>query len=193
MAGKTCVTKQDGAGPHNRPMHKVVLCIFSAVSLAACSPDLNWRQTGFEGTNFKTELPCKPDRTTRQVPLGGLPVDLQVAGCESGSAMVAVMTAALPPGADANAVLQGWQQATLANMVAQEPQRQAWARSGMLPLPAAQRVNAQGLRADGQAVNAQAVWSAFVEGDHVRLVHAAVYDSQVQTELADTLFESLKP
>jgi hypothetical protein len=174
-------------------MHKLLLSVLPAMALMGCTPDLNWRQTGFEGTNFKTELPCKPDRTTRQVPLGGLPVDLQVAGCESGSAMVAVMTAALPPGTDANAVLQGWQQATLANMVAQEPQRQAWVRSGMLPLPAAQRVNAQGLRADGQTVNAQAVWSAFVEGNHVRLVHAAVYDRKAPTELADTLFESLKP
>ena len=32
-----------------------------------------------------------------------------------------------------------------------------------------------------------------IAGDHVRLVHAAVYDRQAQTELADTLFESLKP
>jgi hypothetical protein len=104
-----------------------------------------------------------------------------------------VMTAALPPGTDANALLQGWQQATLANMVAQDPQRQAWARPGLLPLPAAQRVTAQGLRADGQAVSAQAVWGAFVEGDHVRLVHAAVYDRKAPAELADTLFESLKP
>ena len=179
--------------PHNHRMHKLLLWVLPTVALMGCSPDLNWRQTGFEGTNFKADLPCKPDRTTRQVPLGGLPVNLQVAGCESGSAMVAVMTAALPSGADANAVLQGWQQATLANMVAQDPQRQAWARPGMLPLPAAQRVSAQGLRTDGQAVNAQAAWGAFVEGDHVRLVHAAVYDRQAPTELADTLFESPQP
>jgi len=163
------------------------------VTLAACSPDLNWRQTGFEGTNFKAELPCKPDRATRLVPLGGLPVNLQVAGCESGSAMVAVMTAALPSGADANALLQGWQQATLNTMQAKDAQRQVWTRAGMLPLPAAQRIGAQGQRSDGQVVMAQAVWGAFVEGDHVRLVHAAVYDRNAPTALADTLFESLKP
>jgi hypothetical protein len=178
-------------------MHKSLLWALSALALAltlsGCSPDLNWRQTGFEGTTFKADLPCKPDRTTRQVPLGGLPVDLQVSGCESGTAMVAVMTAALPSGSDANALLQGWQQATLANLQAQDAQRQAWARPGMLPLPAAQRLSAQGRRADGQPVAVQAVWGALVEGDHVRLVHAAVYDRQVAAELADTLFESLKP
>lgn len=161
--------------------------------LLACSPDQNWRQTGFEGTTFRADLPCKPDRTTRQVPLGGLPVNLQVAGCETGSAMVAVMTAALPPGADANAMLMGWQQATLNNMQAQQVQRQAWERTGMLPLPAALRVGAQGQRSDGQTVATQAVWGAIVEGNHVRLVHAAVYDRKVAADLADALFESLKP
>ena len=174
-------------------MHKLLLWLLPALVLMGCSPDLNWRQTGFDNTNFKADLPCKPDRTTRQVPLGGMPVDLQVSGCESGTAMVAVMTAALPPGSDANALLQGWQQATLANVQAQDAQRQAWERPGMLPLPAAQRLTAQGRRADGQPVAVQAVWGAWVEGDHVRLVHAAVYDRQIAAELADTLFESLKP
>jgi len=174
-------------------MHQLLSWALLAVLLASCSPDLNWRQTGFDGTNLKADLPCKPDKATRQVPLGGLPVDLQVAGCESGSAMVAVMTAALPPGSDANAVMLGWQQAVLNNMQATDPQRQAWMPSRMLVLPAAQRISAQGQRNDGQAVAAQAVWGAFVEGDHVRLVHAAVYDRQVSPALADTLFESLKP
>lgn len=167
--------------------------MFFSVLLVACSPDQNWRQTGFDGTNLKADLPCKPDRTSRQVPLGGMPVNLQVSGCESGSAMVAVMTAALPPGADANAVLLGWQQASLSNMNAQDAQRQVWGRVGLLPLPAALRISAQGQRNDGQPVVAQAVWGAFVEGDHVRLVHAAVYDRKIPAELADTLFESIKP
>jgi hypothetical protein len=174
-------------------MHKVVLCVLFASSLAACSPDQNWRQTGFEGTNLKADLPCKPDRTTRQVPLGGLPVNLQVAGCEAGSAMVAVMTAALPAGTDANALLLGWQKVTLNNIQAKDAQRQDWTPKGLLALPAAQRIGAQGQRSDGQDVEAQAVWGAFVEGEHVRLVHAVVYDRKIPPELADTLFESLKP
>ena len=174
-------------------MHKYLLPLALLAPLLACSPDLNWRQTGFEGTNFQAQLPCKPDRTTRQVPLGGLPVNLQVVGCEAGSAMVAVMSAALPPGADANALLSGWQQATLSQMQAPDAQRQPWSRTGMLALPAALRLNAQGQRSDGQLVAMQAVWGAFVEGDHVRLVHAAVYERQVSAELADALFEGLKP
>ena len=162
--------------------------------LAACSPEQNWRQITFEGTNLKAQLPCKPARTTREVPLGGAPVQLAGAGCESGNAMGAVMTAALAPGMDAQAVLQGWQQATLAHLQIQAPaQTEPWSRSGLLPLGASQRVQAQGRRSDGQPVVAHAVWGALAEGDHLRVVHAVVYAPKAQPQLAQTLFEGLQP
>lgn len=165
----------------------------AAAWLAACSPDLNWRDVGFDGSNLKVQLPCKPDRVTRPVPLGGHPVQLQVAGCQAGSAMVAIMTANLPAGADPNALMQGWQQATLSNIEAKDVHAQPWERPGMLPLPAAQRIAAQGVRSDGQPVAAQAVWGAIIEGEHVRLVHATVYDRKIGPELASTLFDGIRP
>lgn len=168
-----------------------------ALTLSACSPSQNWREVTLEGTSLKAQLPCKPDRTTRAVPLGGVPVDLQVVGCESGSAIVAVMTASLPAGADANALLAGWQKATLDNARVPRPlaaeQQQNWHRPGHLPLAASQRIQAKGLRPDGEAVMMDAVWGAVAEGDHVRLVHAVVYDRQIPPEMANTLFEGLKP
>jgi hypothetical protein len=165
-----------------------------AALLAACSPDQNWRQLGFEGTALKAQLPCKPDRTQREVPLGGRPLSLAVAGCESGDAVLAVMTAALEPGMDAQAVLQGWQQATLANLQAQTPAKtESWQRPGMLPLGAARRIQALGRRADGQPVVAHAVWGAFAEGEHVRVVHAVVYATKVSPELAQSLFDGMQP
>lgn len=173
---------------------RIFLMLALAALLAACSPEQNWRQVTFEGTTLKVQLPCKPDRTTREVPLGGAPVQLAVAGCESGGAMLAVMTAPLPAGADAQAVLAGWQQATLANLQAgSAAQTEAWQRPGMLPLGAAQRIQAQGRRADGQPVAAQAVWGAFTEGDHLRVVHAVVYASKIPPELSQSLFEGVQP
>ena len=56
--------------------------------LAACSPSQDWRDVALEVPGLKAQLPCKPDRTTREVPLGQRMVPLQVAGCESGSAML---------------------------------------------------------------------------------------------------------
>ena len=167
-----------------------------ALGLTACSPDQNWRDVRLEGTPLKAQLPCKPDKTTRSVPLGGVPVELQVVGCESGTAMVAVMTAVLPAGADANAVMLGWQKATLDNARVQpalRTEQQAWHRPGQLPLAASVRVQAPGLRANGEPVRMDAVWGALAEGDRVRVVHAVVYDLRIQPEMANTLFDGIKP
>jgi hypothetical protein len=165
--------------------------------LSACSPAQNWRDIAFEGSTLKAQLPCKPDRTTRTVPLGGLSVDLQVAGCESGTAMVAVMTAALPAGSDAVAVLSGWQKATMENArvnpASTVGQHQVWHRPGHLPLTSSQRVQAMGLKNKGEPVAMDAVWGAVTEGERLRVVHAVVYDRKIQPEMANTLFESIKP
>ena len=175
----------------------LVACLFGALTLSACSPAQNWRDVTFEGDALKAQLPCKPDRTTRSVPLGGVPVDLQVVGCESGTAMVAVMSAALPVGADASAVMAAWQKATLDNARVAQPlaagQQQAWQRPGQLPLATSVRVQAPGQRASGEPVNMDAVWGAVAEGERVRLVHAVVYDRKIAAELANTLFESIRP
>lgn len=138
-------------------------------------------------------LPCKPDRATRSVPLGGVDTDLHVAGCEAGGATFAVMTAALPAGRMPDEVLAGWQQATLANMQAEGGvARQPFVPAGALPLPHAQRLAAQGRRADGQAVAAHAVWAArTAPGGGTELLHAVVYAPTPRPDVADTFFQSL--
>lgn len=175
----------------------LVASLLGALTLSACSPAQNWRNVAFEGSSLKAQLPCKPDRTTRNVPLGGMPVDLQVMGCESGSSMVAVMTASLPVGADASAVMTAWQKATLDNARVPQPlapgQQMAWLRPGQLPLATSLRMQAPGQRASGEPVHVDAVWGALAEGERVRLVHAVVYDHKIATELSTTLFESIQP
>jgi hypothetical protein len=189
------------ADQDNHPMRiyssALVASLFGALTLSACSPAQNWRDVAFEGSALKVQLPCKPDRTNRSVPLGGVPVDLQVVGCESGTAMVAVMSAALPVGSDASAVMAAWQKATLDNARVTQPlaagQQQAWHRPGQLPLATSLRVQAPGLRANGEPVNMDAVWGALTDGERVRLVHAVVYDRKIEAELANTLFDGIKP
>lgn len=179
------------------PPLALMACLTLSGLLAACSPDHNWREVSFEGTRLKAQLPCKPDHTTRAVPMGGAMVDMQVVGCESGTAMLAVMTATLPAGADANALLAGWRQATLSNARVSMPladgQSQVWQRAGFLPLASSVRVQVQGQRADGQAVTLDGVWGAVAEGERVRLVHAVVYDSKRDPDLVGTLHDSIRP
>ena len=161
-----------------------------ALLLCACQPTFNWRDVSFEGTNIKAQLPCKPDRTQREVTIAKAQVSLQVAGCEADGGMWVVMTARLPTSVDAAQVQQGWQAATWRTLQAQQPESQAW--SVPKALPGAVRVRAQGLQANGQATQAQGLWAAWPEGDGVQWVNAMVYQPKIQGEMADTFFESIR-
>ncbi|HOV19327.1 hypothetical protein [Ottowia sp.] len=175
-------------------MLRMALAAFSLTALLACSPALNWREVALAGSSAHALLPCKADRTTRSVPLGGAPTDLAVAGCDAAGATFAVMTATVPAGEAPDAVLAGWQQATLANMQADgaSVQRSDYRPAGGLPLPHAQRVVAQGRRGDGRPVAAQAVWSAHAApGGGTELLHAVVYADRPQPVAAQAFFDAL--
>jgi len=178
-----------------RMRSKIFWVAGALAGLAACSPEQNWRQVTLDDTRLRAQLPCKPDRTVREVPLGGSAVKLSVAGCASGDAMLVVMSGALPAGADVPAVLQGWRQATLMHLQADPGpgDARAWQPAGGLPLSAAVQQTATGRRADGQPVMAHLAWGAVAEGEHVRVVHAAVYAPRPRPELAQSLFDGLKP
>lgn len=175
----------------------LMACLISVLCLSACSPDQNWRDVALDGTAFKAQLPCKPDRTTRPVNMGGLAVSLQVVGCESAGAMWAVMTTELPAGADAPGLISGWQKATLQNARVDArvtpPRQQVWQRSDLLPLAQTLRIQAKGQNDKGQDVMLDAVWGAVAAGDRVRLIHAVVYAPQISPEMANTLFDGLRP
>lgn len=164
------------------------------MALTACTPTLNWRELPLPPTGAHALLPCKPDRAERSVPLGGVPTDLVVIGCDAGGATFAVMAALVPPGRAPDALLQGWQQATLSNMKAHgDVQRQPFHPAAGLPLPHAQRLVAQGDAPSGRPVYAQAAWSArSAEGGATELVHAVMYSEKPQPDVADAFFAGLK-
>lgn len=164
-----------------------------ALSCAACSPTLNWRDTPIPGASVAALLPCEPDHARRSVPLGGVPTDLTMAGCDAGGATFAVMVAEVPA-AQAGALLAGWRAATLSNMRAQEVQEQPFQPRGALSLPESVRISARGQRADGSAVAAQATWTARIApgGSAAQLVHLVMYSGKPMPEAADTFFSGLK-
>ncbi|NBX90215.1 MAG: hypothetical protein EBQ86_09000 [Betaproteobacteria bacterium] len=151
---------------------------------------MNWRELGLEGTELKVQLPCKPDRTSRQVRMGADDVQLNVAGCEAQGAVWAVMTGQVSAQADRQALLQGWRQATLANMRSSAQQEMAWAPKRGNALTTL-RLVAQGTGPDNKPVTAQAVWLAYVEGSALRWLHAVVYQDRADAQAADLFFESI--
>lgn len=61
---------------------------------------------------MKALLPCKPDRATRELPLGAGSVPVDMAGCETGGAVFAVAHAKAPSPEQAGDWLRAWRAAT---------------------------------------------------------------------------------
>jgi hypothetical protein len=158
------------------------------VLLAGCSPTFNWREVRAEGVPLKAMLPCKPDKGSRPVPMGGRQVELQVLGCETGGATFAVLYGDIGDAARAGEVLAQWQAATLANMHATASRRQAWVPPGATALPQSAQVVASGERADHSKVEGHAGY--FARGGLV--VQAVIYADRLPAEAADAFFSGLK-
>lgn len=163
------------------------------MTLAACSPTLNWREVRTDTNSLRFLLPCKPDTAQKQVPLGPSEVQLNMLGCEAGGATFAVAWAELAPGADTAAVLQQWERLSLQNMRAAAPaQAQAEAQPlkvvGAGSEPAPRLLQATGQTADGKAVQGHAAY--FSSGSLI--VQAVMYAPHISPDAADTFFTSLR-
>ena len=164
-----------------------------SVGLAACSPAWNWREVRLEGAPLTAVFPCRPDHGSQTVTMAGATVELQMTGCETGGATLAVSRVRLPPGASPADALSQWRAVTLAGMKAQGVQEQPFQPVGSLALPQSVRVVASGRYRDGRPVNAQAVWFAQASPQGVWLFHAVIYADTIGAEVADTFFSGLKP
>ncbi len=159
-----------------------------ALQLSACSPGLNWRLVRTEAASVTLLLPCKPDRASKVVPLGGQASTLSMVGCEAEGAMFALAVADIAQPAQAAELLVQWQSLTLAHMRASAHTQVPFLLAGAASPPTPVRVQAQGQQADGRAVHSQAVY--FVRG--AQLFQAVIYAPQVSAEMADTFFGGIK-
>ena len=86
-----------------------VLCLSALV--VACSPTFNWRNVSLDAAALQAQLPCKPERAERQVPLTPSGTTLRLMSCEAGGITFALAWAQLAPAEDMKQVLDHWQQA----------------------------------------------------------------------------------
>lgn len=160
----------------------LLVLVFSA---SACTPVLDWRTVSVG--RMSAWLPCKPDRAQRSVDLAGMALEMEMAGCEAGGALFAVSRVYVPDAAQASAVVQAWRTAATATMRAtdvREVAAQSPSANSAHAGPAPQRWVAQGVRSDGQPVQAQ--WGWYVEGAEV--FHFAVYAAQVSADMQEHFF-----
>lgn len=156
--------------------------------MSACSPGLNWRQVRTEAASLSLLLPCKPDRASKTVPLGGQASTLSMVGCEAEGATFALAVADVASDAKADEVLAQWQALTLAHMRASAHTQAPIKIAGAAAQPAPVRVVAQGQQADGRGIQSQAVY--FARG--AQLFQAVIYAPSLSTEAADTFFSGIK-
>lgn len=168
------------------------LAVVALVGLVGCSPALNWRTVRSDAHALQMLLPCKPDRASRDVPMVGTTVALDMQGCDAAGATFVVSHVHLADARQTSAALAGWQAATGANLHAARP---SGPQLQPFELPGGQfgvRWAVVGQRADGRPVSAQAVWFARFQANGVDLFHAMLLTDKNDTALGDTFFAGLE-
>lgn len=168
----------------------VGLCL--AGWLAACTPTFNWRNVALEGAALQAQLPCKPERAERQVPLNASGAQLRLASCEAGGLTFALAWADVGTSDGLPAVLDRWQQAGWAalRLPAAADAPTGWT-AWQAPLPRAQHLRGwQGTGTDhqGRAVSAWQLY--FAQGTVV--YQAAVYGPAIPSAQVAPFFEALQ-
>jgi hypothetical protein len=161
----------------------VVACLFSA-----CSPTLNWRETRPADSGAVALFPCKPDRFTRTVMLGGEKLQMVLNSCAAGDATYALSHAQMADAAHVSPALETMQESASGNLGGAASVVSRLAIPGMTPHPVTQRWAVQGKRADGSAVHQQ--FTVFTRG--LRIYQATVVGTVLDATAADTFFGSLQ-
>ena len=181
--------------PRVRPLLRVLSLV---LGLAACSPTFNWREVPVGG-DLTALLPCKPDRATRELPLGdggqgGLlqVMTLDMAGCPAGGATFAVAHAQAGSAEQAETWLTAWQAATRAQWLGSQIAESVVVvpRAATAPMPL--RLDIVGVGSDGRATQAHIVWFTRAgRSGSVALYQAMVLGKPSAADAAKTFFDGM--
>ena len=174
------------------PRSRSAALAVAAAVLAGCSPVFNWREVPIADDGLIALLPCKPDRATRQLPLGGgsATVAVDMTGCEAGGATFAVAHATAEDAAQAERWMQAWRAATRGQLAgaAVVETRIALPRAAASPAPV--RLDVQQEAAG--AAPAHMLWFAQQRGGGMALYQATVLGRPASSEALVTFFEGLR-
>jgi hypothetical protein len=159
-----------------------------AMSLSACSPTLNWRETRPADSGVQLLFPCKPDRFTRSLVLGGEKLQMVLNSCAAGDATYALSHAQLADAAHVSTALEAMQAAAAGNLGGTASVLSPLAIPGMTAHTITQRWAVQGKRADGSPVHQQ--FTVFTRG--LKVYQATIVGKNLDPVAADTFFGSLQ-
>jgi hypothetical protein len=124
----------------------------AALSLAGCSPALDWHSVPVPGTQLVAELPCRPGRFEREVTVAGLPLKLYMLSCEAGGVTYGVATAEVGDPARVEAVLQALRDGAAAAIRSADSPAGALNMRGATPFSGNSSAHLHGRRPDGEEV-----------------------------------------
>lgn len=163
--------------------------LLGALAFSACTPTFNWRETPIGEDGMTALLPCKPDRATRELPLGAATVPVDMAGCEAGGATFAVAHASAADRAQAEAWLDAWRAALRSQLGGARgvDGTATVARAALVPAPT--RLDAAAV--EGRHAATHVLWFAQARGTQVSLYQATVIGEPSSSEALSTFFEGL--
>ena len=159
-----------------------------ALSLAGCTPVLNWRETQPPESGAVVMFPCKPDRFARSVTLGPEQVQMFLSSCSADGVTYALAHAELDNPANITASLDALRSAAALNVGGQATVLSPMRVAGMTPHPLAERLAVQGRRADGGVLHEE--MGVFTRGR--RVYQATVIGNTLNAQASDTFFAGLR-
>ena len=171
-------------------LHGVRLGVFLGACLcmsllSGCSPSLNWRTLAMG--RLTVLLPCKPDQAERNVALAKQTLAMDMMGCKADDAIFAISHVHAQDAQAVDALLADWRASALAQMRSGPAATSLAQTLGKHPLPML-LVNAQGLDANGQAVQARLAWVR----DGLDLFHFALYAPYIHEDMAKPFFSEIQ-
>lgn len=167
-------------------MPAVVLVI--AASMAACSPQMNWRDVHAEGTDLSAVFPCRPDRHARRVWLAGATASMHMYVCAAGDVTFALSVVEVDNPSRVGPALAQLRALAVDNIGGTQPQMQALQVPGMTPNPESVRLRVAGRLPDAAPVHLQA--ALFSKG--LRVFQATVIGAALTEEATQPFFSGLK-
>ncbi len=173
-------------------MGAVAMLVPALSLMAACSPELNWRQVRLDNTTMQALMPCKPDREVRPLNIAGAPVQYQMRVCEAGGVTWALTHADVGDATRVGPALAFLKAAAGVKLGAAQVQVQVqWAAlqvPGMTPNAESARLLISGQRPDRSPV--QQVLAVFSHGTSV--FEAVAIGARLPPEAVESFLESLR-
>lgn len=170
-----------------RSLFVATLCLVS-LTLSACGPTYNWRDTSIADTALTALFPCKPLKASRRLTLGRTEVELHMTSCNTGGVTVAIGHATVLEASEAASALQKWREATLAGMHAKSSSSSPLVLVGADQASHPVRAQAFGIQPGGGEIVLEAAW--FARGNEV--FGALMYGATPSPDVVETFFSSLK-